>query len=102
MNLKNEILANIKRGNLGLIPLKGTSMLPTLSDGDVLSVYAQHDYIVGDIIVFFYPGEGYLVHRIIGMEKGAVLCKGDNSKRIEVIMKRQIVGKVVDHVSERK
>ncbi len=55
MNLKDEILSNIKRGNLGLIPLKGTSMLPTLFDGDVLSVYAKRDYTVGDIIVFFYP-----------------------------------------------
>lgn len=102
MDLKTEILENIKRGNMGLIPLKGTSMLPTLSDGDVLYVYSQHDYLVGDIIVFFYPDEGYLVHRIVGIEKGALLCKGDNSKRIEVIMKRHIVGKVVDYVSGRK
>lgn len=99
MNLKDEILSNIKRGNLGIIPLKGISMLPTLSDGDILYVYAQKNYSIGDIIVFSYPKEGYLVHRIIGMEKGAIMCKGDNSKRIEIIMQRQIVGKVVDHIS---
>lgn len=60
MNLKDEILSNIKRGNLGLIPLKGTSMLPTLFDGDVLSVYAKRDYTVGDIIVFFYRAKATL------------------------------------------
>ena len=101
MNLRQEILLSIKRGNLGIIPLKGTSMLPTLSDGDILYVYAQQDYFIGDIVVFLYPQEGYLVHRIIKMEKGAIMCKGDNSKRIEVIMKRQIVGKVIDHISEQ-
>lgn len=95
MNLKNEIITNIKRGNLGIIPLKGISMLPTILDGDILYVYAQQDYYIGDIVVFSYPKEGYLVHRIIGIEKGAIMCKGDNSKRIETIMKRQIVGKVV-------
>ena len=99
MNLKNEILSNIKRGNLGIIPLKGISMLPTLSNGDILYVHSQQDYSIGDIVVFSYPREGYLVHRIIGIEKGVILCKGDNSKRIEIIMKRQIVGKVIDHIS---
>lgn len=99
MNLKHEILLSIKRGNLGIIPLKGISMLPTLSEGDILYVYAQQEYSIGDIIVFSYPQEGYLVHRIIEIEKGAIMCKGDNSKRIEIIMKRQIVGKVIDHIS---
>lgn len=99
MNLKNEILLSIKRGNLGIIPLKGISMLPTFSEGDILYVYAQQEYSIGDIIVFSYPKEGYLVHRIIKIEKGAIMCRGDNSKRIEIIMKRQIVGKVIDYIS---
>lgn len=102
MNLKYEILSSIKHGNLGIILLKGISMLPTLSEGDILYVCAKENYSIGDIIVFSYPREGYLVHRIIKMEKGAIMCKGDNSKRIEIIMKRQIVGKVIDHISGAK
>lgn len=33
------------------------------------------------------------------MDRGAILCKGDNSKRIEVIRKRQIIGKIVQYVN---
>lgn len=99
MELRKELLLNIKHGNIGIIPLKGISMLPTLADGEVLFVQSQQEYSVGDIIVFFYPREGYLVHRIIQMDKGAILCKGDNAKRVEVIMKRQIVGKVIKSIA---
>lgn len=95
VDVKKEILSNIKQGKEGIVLLKGVSMEPTLCDGALLYVQQQSDYAVGDIVVFSYPGEGHLVHRIIEINKGAILCKGDNSKRIEVIMKRQIVGKVV-------
>lgn len=97
--IKQEILQNIKLGHEGIIPLKGVSMEPTMHDGALLYVQSCSDYSVGDIVVFCYQGEGYLVHRIIEINKGAVLCKGDNSKRIEVILKRQIVGKVVRFVN---
>lgn len=102
MDLKEQILLNIKKGNQGIIPVKGISMEPTLREGNVLVVYAQKDYSVGDIVVYSYREEGYLVHRIIEINKGAVMCKGDNSKRIEVIMKRQIIGKVVRYISGGK
>lgn len=95
VDVKKEILANIKKGKEGIVLLKGVSMEPTLYDGALLYVQQQSDYAVGDIVVFSYPSEGYLVHRVIAMNRGAILCKGDNSKRIEVIMKRQIIGKVV-------
>ena len=95
VDVKEEILSNIKQGKEGIVLLKGVSMEPTLCDGALLYVQQQSDYAVGDIVVFSYPGEGYLVHRIIEINRGAILCKGDNSKRIEVVMKRQIIGKVV-------
>jgi len=99
MEFREEILSNIRRGNIGVIPLKGISMLPTLPDGTVLFVCAQLDYYIGDIVVFYYPTEGYLVHRIVEIKEGAILCRGDNSKRVEVIMKRQIIGKVVNYIT---
>lgn len=94
-----EVVSNIKQGKEGIILLKGVSMEPTLYDGTILFVCGQPDYYVGDIVVFSYPREGLLVHRIIEIDRGAILCKGDNSKRIEVIMKRQIIGKVVRHIA---
>jgi len=99
IDVKKEILSNIKQGKEGIVLLKGVSMEPTLCAGALLYVQQQPDYAVGDIVVFSYPTEGYLVHRIIEINRGAILCKGDNSKRIEVVMKRQIIGKVVRFIN---
>lgn len=96
--IREEVLHNIAHGKEGIILLKGVSMEPVLFDGAILYVCCKANYDIGDIVVFFYPGEGYLVHRIIEINRGAILCKGDNSKRIEVIRKRQIIGKVVRHI----
>lgn len=95
VDIKKEMLSRIQQGKEGIILLKGISMEPALSDGTILYVQRQSDYFVGDIVVFSYPGEGYLVHRIIEIQKGAILCRGDNARRIEVIMQRQILGKVM-------
>ena len=94
-NLKDVLIDNIKQGNEGIIPIKGISMEPTLYEGDVLVVKTFSSYSVGDIIVFKYFSEGILVHRIIDIEGSVFFCKGDNAKRIEIIMKRQIIGKVI-------
>ena len=101
MIFKNDIITHIKNNNIGLIPVKGISMEPVLLDGDLIFVKSYQDYSIGDIVVFNYPNEGYLVHRIVGIEKGAIICKGDNSKRKEIIIQRQILGKVIDHLPKR-
>ena len=99
IGLRQQLLENVKLGNEGIIPVKGVSMEPTLYEGDILFVQRQASYQEGDIVVFSYLDEGYLVHRIIGIDNGAILCKGDNARRIEVIMKRQIIGKVMRFIS---
>lgn len=99
VDIRKEMLSNIARGKEGILLLKGVSMEPVLFDGAILYVCSQACYCTGDIVVFSYPKEGYLVHRIIEMDRGAILCKGDNSKRIEVIRKRQIIGKVVRYIN---
>lgn len=99
IDVREKMLFNIVQGKEGIVLLKGVSMEPVLLDGAILYVRGQNDYYIGDIVVFSYPGEGYLVHRIINMDRGAILCKGDNSKRIEVIRKSQIIGKVVQYVN---
>ena len=97
---KNIILDNIMQGKTGIMLLRGTSMLPTISDGAILYVCSQQEYYVGDIIVFSYPKEGYIVHRIIEKEGKVLICKGDNTNRKEVIMSRQIIGKVIRYFPE--
>lgn len=83
-----------KNGTASLT-VKGNSMLPALNEGDEISVKKEDDYHVGDIIVFDYPGEGLLIHRIISIDDGIYICKGDNAIRKEPVMKRKIIGKAV-------
>ena len=99
--LQNKIINTIKNGGKVLIPIKGISMKPTLIDGDVLVVQSKDIYFVNDIVVFRYLDEGYLVHRIIEIKGNVFICKGDNSKRKEIIMKRQVLGKVIEILSNR-
>ncbi len=103
MDMQNEkmmqkILHQIEQGNEGIMILKGISMEPTLHDGAILYVKKFSDYNIGDIIVFSYLNEGYIVHRIIDIDRGVILCKGDNAKRVEMIMQRQVIGKVLHFV----
>lgn len=93
--MMQKILHQIEQGNEGIMILKGISMEPTLHDGAILYVKKLCNYNIGDIIVFSYLNEGYLVHRIISMDRGVILCKGDNSKRVEIIIERQVIGKVL-------
>ena len=78
--------------------LQGYSMLPTLTNGSLLWVQAQDNYQVGDIIVFHYLDKGFVVHRIINIRESIIVCKGDNSNRREVILLRQVLGKVVSYL----
>lgn len=80
------------------IIVRGKSMLPTLSEGDCVIIEKREAYEVGDIIVFEYPQEKIkrlLIHRIIDINNGVYLCKGDNASRIEYVILRKIYGKVV-------
>lgn len=73
----------------------GSSMQPILNQGDKVRINREEDYKVGDIILFRYRQEGNLIHRIIGIENGIFCCKGDNAIRIEYILPRHILGKVI-------
>lgn len=76
------------------LTVDGTSMIPILHPGDRIEICARDNYAVGDILVFFYKNDTLLVHRLLRVENGRYLCKGDNSFRLEDIRKEDIVGAV--------
>lgn len=88
--LKNEI----SKGKPFKLSVVGTSMLPFLHEGDTVEISKDTNYNIGDIIAFLYQNNEFLVHRILKIHKNIVICKGDNSFRIESITKEQIFGKV--------
>jgi signal peptidase I len=62
----------------------GTSMLPTLVEGDLVVVQGVPvtDIHLGDIIVYGYPcstGGQSVIHRVVAVESGGFVTKGDNN-----------------------
>ena len=77
------------------LQVSGNSMLPVLRHGDRITIAPKDKYEVGDIIVFLYKKNDILVHRFLREQNGRILCKGDNSFRIEDILPEQIIGAVI-------
>ena len=77
------------------ISVEGVSMRPLIKEGDIISIMSQSEYGLGDVVLFSYKTDGFLLHRILKIEDGRYFCKGDNSFRLEDICKDEIVGKAI-------
>lgn len=64
--------------------VSGTSMYPTLKDGENIVVLKTKDYKVGDIVVAKHPEYDMIVKRLTKIEGNQVYLMSDNRK-IEVI-----------------
>ena len=62
--------------------VSGDSMIPALSDGDVVTLKQEDQYHVGDILVYLYKEGKLLIHRLLRIDNGRYYCKGDNSRDI--------------------
>lgn len=78
----------------------GTSMSPVLNPGDTISIRKQEQYLIGDILVFYYKHDELLVHRLLQIRDNTYFCKGDNAFRLEDIKEEQVLGKVVMESSD--
>ena len=93
-NLIIKILpAVLKTKGQAELTVTGTSMEPTLIEGDLITIIKCNNYTIGDILVFDYKNEGLLVHRLL---KTSIryFCKGDNSFRLEDMPAEKTIGKV--------
>lgn len=66
-----------------LAVVKGTSMVPTLQDGQDIIVLKTKDLKVGDIVVAIHPTYGLIVKRLSVIQGGQVYLTSDN-KNVEV------------------
>ncbi len=62
----------------------GTSMVPTLQDGQEIVVLKTKDFKVGDIVVAEHPSYGLVVKRVSVIEANQVYLTSDN-KNVEVL-----------------
>ena len=73
--------------------VKGTSMLPTLHEGQELIVLKTSDLKVGDIVVARHPSYGLIVKRLAQIKGDQVYLMSDNR---EVIIKDNTITKGLD------
>ena len=79
----------------------GKSMLPTIKEGDIITISNDINSLhVGDIVLFYNANKNhniYILHRIISSVKDKIfITKGDNNKfSDQPIRKSRIIGKVV-------
>mgnify|MGYP005856176843 CR=1 FL=1 len=87
-------------GPASYIIVSGTSMEPTLHDGDLALLHAKPDYMTDDIIAFG-SSSGIVIHRIVGgsAEEGYVV-QGDNKNAPDPWQPKpdQILGKLWLHI----
>ena len=64
--------------------------------GDFVITKTQNDYVVGDVITFYYDGV-YITHRIIGTYDGGYITRGDANDELSTERpgRDAVVGKVV-------
>jgi len=61
------------------------SMEPNLYKGDMLLVYGTQDIELRDIIIYENPSTGLpVVHRVIEIEDGKFITKGDNNNENDI------------------
>lgn len=66
-------------GAVGYVVIRGNSMEPTFSAGDLVVTREALEYRVGDVAAYRHPEVGLVVHRIIGREGERFVFQGDNN-----------------------
>ncbi len=83
-------------GQASYVMVNGISMEPGYHTGDLVIVRKAQTYQVGDVVTYRDAKMGaYVIHRIIGIEQGQFIIKGDNNSWIDAYhpSHAEIVGK---------
>lgn len=83
-------------GPVTYVAVTGTSMEPSLHTGDLVIVRKAPEYQVGDVVAFRNTQlRSTVLHRIIGVEDGRFVLKGDNNDFVDTYRARpeDIVGR---------
>jgi signal peptidase I len=96
-------LAGLMRSVLGKgkpfrFEARGTSMHPSIRDGDRITVapLAGREPRTGDVVAFADPGtDGVRVHRVVAIESGRYVLKGDYDLKDDKLGRDAILGLVV-------
>lgn len=85
----------LREGERVTIVLRGTSMQPTIADGDKVTLEPLHaDPEVGDVVLFRCDGR-HLLHRVIARDGDSYTMQGDNCYGVEQARRHDIVARLV-------
>ena len=71
-------------GQASYVMVNGISMEPNYHTGDLVMVRKAQIYQIGDVVTYRDAEMGaYVIHRIIGIEQGQFIIKGDNNSWID-------------------
>ena len=74
------------------------SMSPTIKSGELIIISERKQYGINDIVTYVDEDNFYVTHRIINLNKGNMITKGDgnniNDKKISI---ENVKGKVIFH-----
>jgi signal peptidase len=93
--------AVLEKGGVFRLHARGTSMIPFLRDGDVLTVapFGNRPPLLGEVVAFSDPASKrspLVVHRIVGRHKTGFVVQGDgNGCAPEIVSPENIVGMLV-------
>lgn len=100
MTIDNEtyfalVEERIHAGERVTIMLVGTSMQPTLCQGDLLTLAPSSSFEKGDVALFRYHGR-HILHRVVDIDGDRYTMRGDNCLSCEIVDRKDIVAKLVD------
>ena len=97
-----EVNSYLNSGQTVEIKVRGHSMLPFYRhEKTVVSLKKKDDYVVNDVVLFKYQDQ-YILHRIIKIKNALYHILGDGSFTVHVIRKEDILGYVLDFITEGK
>ena len=79
-----------------LVIVSGTSMVPTLEDGQEVIALKTKNIKVGDIVISKHPTYGLIVKRVATIENNKMYLKSDNRKIVNYIKETNLSNGVVE------
>ena len=81
-----------------LSPTTGNSMNPFLKEGDVAVIEKKEGRLSLSDVAFYVREEKLLLHRVIKVEEGGYLIRGDNTYIDEYVEEKDVLGVMIERI----
>lgn len=83
---------------------KGISMLPFLSENEIVTLAKPKNLLQKYDIIFYYRERTgvYVMHRIVKIKSDGYICCGDNQFALEYVSKANVIAQVIDIKRDKK